>query len=106
MYGTATGINGIDDLIAEQKAGNQKAAWVGDNTAYANFLTSSLPDLKTVGVHNTDAGFLAALEDGTCDVAINAEHAAVRFVRTRKESNDVRSTAIPLVSSEKGSSMA
>lgn len=96
MYGTATGIADIDDLVAQQKAGNQNAACVGDGTAYANFLKQALPDLKTVNVPNTDAGFLAALTDGKCEVAINAEHAANRFVKSRKASDTCKIDDAPI----------
>ena len=87
MYGTATGIRDFPDLVSQQASGKQGPACVGENTAYANSLTNSIPDLETVGVTNTDAAFLAAMMTGTCDVAINAEHAARHFIHSRKESN-------------------
>lgn len=87
MYGTETGIEDIDALIVKQAAGDVGPACVGDNTAYANFLADALPDLDTVGVPNTDDGFLGGMQNGTCTVAINAEHAAVHFVKSRFDSD-------------------
>ena len=68
MYGTATGIKNFEDLIAQQKSGKQEAAWVGGNTAYANWLADAMPDLKTMDVLDTEADVDEALASGKCTV--------------------------------------
>lgn len=67
MYGSATGVKDIIDLIDQQQSGHQGPACVGENTAYGNFLATSLPDLETVTITNTNEAAQAALRDGTCD---------------------------------------
>ena len=96
MYGVATGISDIEDLVAQQAAGGVGPACVGAGTAYANFLASAFPDLDTVAVPNTDAGFLDAMNDGTCTVAINAEPQAFRFVKNRSTSDTCEVDGMPI----------
>jgi len=67
MYGTGTGLKDIQDLIGQQQAGVRGPACVGENTAYGNFLATSLPELQTVAITNTIEASQAALRDGTCD---------------------------------------
>jgi hypothetical protein len=81
MYGTATGIDTFNDLMSQQKEGSQGPACVGANTAYAKWLKGAMPNLQTVDIVNTETSTRQALEDGTCTVVINAEHAAYYFVK-------------------------
>ena len=102
MYGpvtSTTGIDNLNDLESMQEQFQFGPACVGENTAYSNFLNTTMPALNTIGVPNTDAGFLAALTAGTCAIAINAEHAALRFIKKRQstETCDINGTAISII---------
>ena len=58
MYGIGEGVKDFEDLIAQQKEGTQGPICLGTSTAYANYLTAAFPDLKHVGIPNTDEGAL------------------------------------------------
>ena len=96
MYGTATGINNFQDLIGQQETGKQGKACVGGNTAYANWLADAMPALQTIEILNTEAGVDEALASGKCTVVINAEHAAVHFVRYHYEREECEINGKPV----------
>lgn len=58
MYGIGEGVKDFQDLIAQQGEGTQGPVCLGTNTAYGNYLRAAFPELKYVGIPNTDAGAL------------------------------------------------
>ena len=67
MYGTATNVADIYDMIEQQAAGTQKPVCIGESTAYGDYLKKSLPDLQVYETSNNNAGFLQGLRDGHCE---------------------------------------
>jgi hypothetical protein len=67
MYGTATNVADIYDLIEQQKAGKQKPVCLGESTAYGRYLQGALEELEVYEVPNTNEGFLQGLNDGKCE---------------------------------------
>ena len=66
MYGTATHVADIYDMIEQQEAGKQKPVCLGESTAYGNYLKNALKDLQVYEVPNNNEGFLQGLRDGHC----------------------------------------
>ena len=96
MYGTATGIQTFDDLIAKQAQNEAKPACVGQGAAYVVYLRSAFPNLEMVEVSNTDSGFYDALVEDKCDVMINAYPTACDFVGTRYVKNQCQVNSKPV----------
>ena len=67
MYGTATNVADIYDMIEQQATGTQKPVCIGESTAYGGYLKNSLPDLQVYETSNNNAGFLQGLRDGHCE---------------------------------------
>ena len=87
MYGTAIGIRDLPDLVLQQKAGSQNAACAASNAAYTIWLRGAFPDMELIEIENTVASVRSALEEGTCEVIINAEFAALKFVKDMATTN-------------------
>ena len=67
MYGTATDVIDIHDMIKQQAAGTQKPVCIGESTAYGEYLKNALPDLQVYETPNNNAGFLEGLRSGHCE---------------------------------------
>jgi hypothetical protein len=83
MFGTATGIATIQDLVNQQDKGTMGPACTAENAAYISFLQDTFPSIQLVEIAGNDAGFYAALLDGTCTVSINDNPIATQFVLRR-----------------------
>ena len=83
MYGTATGISNMSDLVQQQDDGTVGKVCSAEYAEYTDYLFSTFfPSGKgLVQIENTVEAVQTALSDGTCDVMINAEFAALRFVK-------------------------
>eukprot|EP00591_Stephanopyxis_turris_P008310 CAMPEP_0195508550 /NCGR_PEP_ID=MMETSP0794_2-20130614/1726_1 /TAXON_ID=515487 /ORGANISM="Stephanopyxis turris, Strain CCMP 815" /LENGTH=510 /DNA_ID=CAMNT_0040635541 /DNA_START=88 /DNA_END=1620 /DNA_ORIENTATION=+ len=70
LFGTATRIHNLTDLIQQQRDNKQGPVCLVDNMAAADWIRTAFPDLKTAligyGTNPTDIHLL--FEDGTCDI--------------------------------------
>ena len=96
MYGTATDVIDIHDMIKQQAAGTQKPVCIGESTAYGEYLENALPDLQVYETPNNNAGFLQALRDGHCDANINAYPYATDFIAERFEKGECEVNGSPV----------
>lgn len=80
MYGTATNVVDIYDMIKQQASGAQKPVCIGESTAYGGYLKNAFKDLKVHETPNTNEGFLGGLRGGHCDAIINAYPYATNFI--------------------------
>lgn len=73
LFGTATGIKNIDDLIQQQKEGKQGPACVRRNTADAAFVKETFPELDIIEeVLATADDLHDILENGPCDIVMDS----------------------------------
>ena len=96
MYGTATDVIDIHDMIKQQAAGTQKPVCIGESTAYGGYLKNALPDLYVYETPNNNAGFLQGLRDGHCDANINAYPYATDFIAERFEKGECEVNGSPV----------
>jgi ABC-type amino acid transport substrate-binding protein len=87
MYGTATNVKDLDDLIAQQAAGRIGPVCIQENTAYSKFLRLNFPTLKVLELNGADEIQFQALVDGKCNVLINSNPVATHFILTRFANN-------------------
>ena len=85
MYGTATEVRDLDDMIAQQAEGAQKPVCLGSSTAYGAYLQAALPDLQVYETPNTNAGFLEGIRGGHCEAIVNAYPYATDFIAERRD---------------------
>ncbi|KAL7532260.1 hypothetical protein ACHAWF_009679 [Thalassiosira exigua] len=96
MYGTATDVADIYDMIEQQKAGMQKPICIGESTAYGAYLKNALKDLQVYETPNTNAGFLEGLRGGHCETIINAYPYALDFIATQYDKNECEINEMPI----------
>jgi hypothetical protein len=70
MYGTATGIRDISDLVQQQKQGKQPDAWISGSTATLDFVQSSFPDLKIKPFFGSKEELDREMDQGNCEIYI------------------------------------
>lgn len=83
MYGTATGIRDIPDLVRQQKQGKQPEVWMHGSTASLDFVQSAFPDLK---IRPHFGSMDEAMDRGEAEISIFdaplvAHHVLQRFRR-------------------------
>jgi len=88
MYGIGSGVSGFEDLVEQQKEGNQGPICLGESTAYGNYLKGAFPEMKYVEVPNTDEGALQGMKDGNCTITANAYPYALDFIANRYEAGE------------------
>ena len=97
MYGTATDVADIHDMIVQQQAfGKQKPVCLGASTAYGAYLKEALPDLQVYETPNTNAGFLQGIRDGHCEAIVNAYPYATDFIAERRERGECQINGKPI----------
>jgi ABC-type amino acid transport substrate-binding protein len=87
MYGTATHVKDLDDLLAQQEAGRIGPVCIQENTAYSKFLGLNFPTLQVLEFNGADEIQFQALVDGKCTVLINSNPVATHFILTRFSKN-------------------
>lgn len=87
FFGIATGIASVDDLIQQQQLGLQRPVCVQANTAFAQFIATSLPDLQTRPYNFTMSGLYDSFNSGACDIQIIDNPIATRFIMDQKLKN-------------------
>jgi hypothetical protein len=71
MYGTATGIRDIADLVEQQKQGKQPEAWLQGSTATLDYVQSIYPDLKIKAFFGSQVDLDRELDNGNCEIFIS-----------------------------------
>ncbi len=87
FFGIATGIASVDDLIQQQKEGLQRPVCVQGNTAFAQFIEASLPDLQTQPYDFTVGDIYHSFQSGDCDIQVTDNPIATRFIMAQKIKN-------------------
>ena len=96
MYGTATDVADIHDMIVQQASGKQKPVCLGASTAYGAYLKDALPDLQVYETPNTNEGFLQGIRDGHCEAIVNAYPYATDFIAERRERGECEINGKPI----------
>jgi hypothetical protein len=88
MYGTATGIRDISDLVEQQKQGKQGPAWISGSTATHDYVASSFPDLKLRPWFGTQAELDREMDNGNCEIFISDAPIAANSIFLRSQRGD------------------
>jgi hypothetical protein len=70
MYGTATGIRDIADLVEQQKQGKQPEAWIQGSTATLDYVQSIFPELKIKPFFGSQDELDREVDNGNCEISI------------------------------------
>jgi hypothetical protein len=87
FFGIATGIANMDDLIQQQKKGLQRAVCVQSNTAFAEYIAESFPDLHTRAYDFSTGNLYDSFNGGLCDIQVADNPIATRFILDQKLKN-------------------
>lgn len=85
LFGTATGFRNFNELTEQQAVGAQRPICVQQNTAYAQYLKQTFPELKTVGFPGGPESHYNALKNDLCDAHVSDNPIATRFVLLRSQ---------------------
>lgn len=99
LFGTATHIRNIDDLIRQQVAGKTRPVCLKANTAYADFVRISIPALDVVDAnYGVDApeDFHRLLSEGNCDLLMIPKPIVTRAIKLLSEANFCQANGKPI----------
>jgi ABC-type amino acid transport substrate-binding protein len=92
LFGIATRISSVEDLIQQQQQGLQKPVCVQGNTAFSEYIRQSLAALQTKPFDPSDSSstsdaFYDSLSSGECDIHISDNPVATQFILNRRRMN-------------------
>lgn len=96
FFGIATRIASVDDLIQQQKKGLQRPVCVQSNTAFAQYIEASFPDLQTVPYDFSTGDLYESFDGGACDIQVADNPVATRFILDQKLKNSCLARGQPL----------
>jgi hypothetical protein len=85
MYGTATRVRDIADLVEQQKQGKKPEAWMHGSTATFDYVKSSFPDLKIIPFFGSQDELDREIDDGNCEIVIVDAPVAANQVLRRSQ---------------------
>lgn len=85
MYGTATGIRDIGDLVEQQKQGKQPLAWIPGSTATLDYVQSIFPELKIKPFFGSQDELDREIDNGNCEIFIFDAPLVAHDVRRRSQ---------------------
>eukprot|EP00934_Nitzschia_sp_Nitz4_P009048 Nitzschia sp. Nitz4//scaffold15_size197535//83649//88038//NITZ4_001578-RA/size197535-augustus-gene-0.208-mRNA-1//1//CDS//3329537715//9038//frame0 len=81
MYGVATGVSSIEDVIEQQKQGLQKPICISQGTATVTFMRESYPELEiTEFVATPTYDVYLSMKSGDCDIHIADYPIATKYI--------------------------
>lgn len=88
MFGTATGIADLDDLVKQQKQGLQPAACAPGGSALITELAKSFPGIQLKDLYGGEEIITEAFQDGTCEIYIYDGPLAASYVLRRHQQDE------------------
>ena len=99
MYGTATNIRTIEDVVATQISGDTETflpVCVARGASNADFIRAAYPGIVTLEIVPTNEGIFEALDEGRCEIMIFDQPLAANFVLVQAEKGKCLANGKPI----------